>query len=93
MFTAAEFATAEGGNHPQAHRWMSRSTKHDLSVQWNILPPLEGRSPVRASTRMNFENIMLVPMVAQWLTNLTRKHEVAGSIPDLVQWVKDLALP
>ena len=33
-----------------------------------------------------------VPVVAQGLTNLTRNHEVVGSIPGLVQWVKDLVL-
>ena len=34
-----------------------------------------------------------VPVLAQWLTNVTRNHEVADLVPGLDQWVKDLALP
>ena len=34
-----------------------------------------------------------VPVVAEWLTNPTRNHEVESSIPALAQWVNDLALP
>ena len=30
-----------------------------------------------------------VPVVAQWLTNPTRNHEVAGSVPALAQWVNE----
>ena len=30
-----------------------------------------------------------VPVVAQWLTNPTKNHEVSGLIPGLAQWVKD----
>ena len=32
---------------------------------------------------------MVVPIVAQWLTNPASNHEDAGLIPGLVQWVRD----
>ena len=31
--------------------------------------------------------------MAQWLTDPIRNHEVAGLVPGLAQWVKNLALP
>ena len=34
-----------------------------------------------------------VPIVAQWLRNPIRNHEVAGSIAALAQWVDHPALP
>ena len=34
-----------------------------------------------------------VPVVDQWLTNLTRNDEVARLIPGLTQGLKDPALP
>ena len=47
---------------------------------------------------LNYEQLLLrmylcVPIVAQWLTNPTGNCEIAGLIPGLPQWVKDLALP
>ena len=51
---------------------------------------------VKTSTRqqvLNRNKHAGVPVVAQWLTNPTRNHEVAGSVPALAQWVNDPALP
>ena len=33
------------------------------------------------------------PVVAQWVKNPTSIHEDTSSIPALIQWVEDLALP
>ena len=37
--------------------------------------------------------ILGVPVMGAMETNPTRDHEVAGSIPGLVQWVEDLVWP
>ena len=50
-------------------------------LQWGQ----EGRIPKKHKER--------VPFVAQQLKNLTRIHEVAGSVLGLTWWIKDPPLP
>ena len=47
---------------------------------------------IKPLTKVGIKKTYLIPIMAQWLTNPTTNHEVAGSIPGLAQWVKDPAL-
>ena len=56
-------------------------------------PVHQGTAQPRAQQPLKNKDADGVPVVAQWLRNPTRNHEVAGSIPGFAQWVKDPVLP
>ena len=53
------------------------------------LPQKENAKTSGRNSRLILKSALGVPVVAQWLTNPTGNHEVAGSIPALAQWVND----
>ena len=59
----------------------STATLFVIDTNWN-----QPKSPSKVERRG-------VLVVAQWLTNPTRNHEVMGPISGLVQWVSNPALP
>ena len=82
----------------QIQQYIKRITHHN---KVGFVPGMQGFfgicqsiSVIHHINKLKNKNHMIgVPVVAQWLTNPTRNHEVAGSVPALAQWVNDPALP
>ena len=53
---------------------------------WSLLPSSVLKQLIKNNPLLG------VPVVAQWLKNPTRNHEVVGSIRGLARWAKDPAL-
>ena len=65
----------------------------DVGQRWSCREGSRNRTWHIFDTYLTLIKAFGAPVVAQWLRNPTRNHEVAGSVPALAQWVKDPALP
>ena len=59
---------------------------------WMFKRGMDKQVVVHPYNEILFKNIKRSSCRGSAETNPTRNHEVVGSIPDLTQWVKDLAL-
>jgi len=79
--------------------WVSHEKKSKVPLKFLFSQPNLEPGPFGSTSHMvtrfdlSPKDKSGVSVVEQWLTNPTRNHEVAGSIPALAQWVKDLTLP
>ena len=65
-------------------------------MKLNLLNQLESSNSFPSSLTplvLHRDEHLGIPVMAKWLMNPTRSHEVAGLIPALAQWVDDPVLP